>query len=83
MPNQTILKTIQPVIFRIYGDDGRSMALAKHLAEQLPMWETSLRYEARENMILHTCWNWFPGGGTAAIAARDIEAALNDEYRSG
>jgi hypothetical protein len=70
------LDAVSPIIARIYGTDETAAALALQLVERIDAWEPRFPNETRENMIRETCWMWFSGGSTAAIAARDIEAAL-------
>lgn len=76
----TTADKIGPVLTNIYGDNGLTRALIEHLAVKIDMFEDEdpFIYSGHRHLIIQeTCWNWFPGGGTATIAAYRVEAALD------
>jgi tripartite-type tricarboxylate transporter receptor subunit TctC len=64
--------TIAPTLIATYGKGSMVDALARHLAEKIDRCDWDSR--GREHMVMATCWDWFPGGGTAAAVAAKIEA---------
>lgn len=69
---------IEPIIRRTYGGNAMAERLAHYLVELIEAWEPD-ELETREDMIRDTCWNWFAGGSTAELVARQIEEALKAE----
>jgi hypothetical protein len=75
---------IRPILSEIYGHSATVDAMVEDLAERIHAFEPrdedffGPADKQREDMIRLQCWNWFSGGGTAAIAAERIEAALCD-----
>ena len=69
-------EAVRPVIIDRYGDGSMPHALADHLVQAI---EQQADLDDRERMIMHFCWNWFAGGDTAASAAAEIEARLNQQ----
>jgi hypothetical protein len=70
--------SIQEILAGIYGDSDMSRGLAERLEQKITNWQPYYPDETREDMIREVCWMWFSGGGTAAIAAKRIEAMLLD-----
>lgn len=69
---------IRPIITSTYGDNGMSRAAIINLAEKIDSFRVDLCVDdrSREDMIMLTLWDWFPGGSTAKVTAQKIEAAL-------
>jgi hypothetical protein len=81
MTADDIETVITPIILTTYGDSGVSVhaddtsyarAFIKLLSKRIAEYDG----EDRERMVMLACWDWFPGGGTAATTAKRIEAAL-------
>lgn len=75
----TTLEIVQSVLEPIYGSGSFPQAGYQHIAKKVDAWpncKPSYHARDREQMILHTCWDFFTGGGTAEIAARRLEEAL-------
>lgn len=70
----TTTELIRPAIWEIYGRSFMAEALVDHLGAKIDADDWDSR--GREYGIMIVCWDWFSGGGTAAIAARNIEEAL-------
>ena len=71
---------IGPILVATYGDNGMTRALIVHLADLID--RGGRPYGAtreREYTVMRTCWDWFPGGGTAEGVARRIEGVLPPE----
>lgn len=66
---------IRPILWDIYGQSSMTEALVDYLGEKIDNDDLDLR-RGREHAIMLACWNFFNGGGTAAIAARNIEETL-------
>jgi hypothetical protein len=78
----TTHEIIQPILRRTYGNGAMVDALAQRLAERVDEESPQdWRGRDRETMVLHECWNWFSGGGTAGITAKRIEHALREAGR--
>ncbi len=73
-----IIDTIQPIIYTTYGKSEMVDALIKYLASRIRDYEPCKNddLDSRERMIRMVCWDWMPGGTTAANVAKQIEAAL-------
>jgi hypothetical protein len=81
MSDEPTIRRIWPIIVEAYGANAMSDSLAKHLAAKIDAWpDVKPMYgaETREEMIRHTCWNWFSGGSTAEYVAKRIEAVLEE-----
>jgi hypothetical protein len=63
---------IAPYIENTYGKSHMAAALADELAFRLEDYHKP----DRTDFIMRICWNWFPGGTTAANVAERIDAAL-------
>lgn len=70
----TTTELIRPVIWEIYGRGAMAEALVDHLGAKIDTDDWDAR--GREHGLMIACWDWFAGGGTAAIAARNIENLL-------
>lgn len=80
----TTYEKIAPIIFETYGEAAMPKALAENLAVDIDSYNESAaagRYlvNTREELIWHTCWDWFSGGSTAEYVAKKIEAVLSEE----
>ena len=64
--------TIAPIITSTYGQGSMAHDLIDHLTEKIADYEGP----NLSQMILNTCWNWFPGGSTAAAVTARIEDVL-------
>lgn len=78
-----MLEKILPPLESVYGRGSMVTALAEHLVDKIDQFELGDPYIYGEvdkqlnDMIMQTIWNWFPGGGTAQIAADKVEEALD------
>jgi hypothetical protein len=70
----TTAERIAPIIFAAYGESSMTRALVNVLADKVERDDFDSR--GREHGIMLVCWMRFPGGGTAARVAADIEAVL-------
>lgn len=74
MPRTLLIEErIRPIIHETYGETPMSEGLIRNLARRIEEYHG----DRREHLIMNVCWNWFPGGDTAADAARRIEANLD------
>lgn len=75
---------IWPILRDTYGKGQMVRNLADCLEQGIDG-ARGFRYgrRSREYNVMQTCWNWFPGGDTAAATARKIETALKQYGRSG
>jgi hypothetical protein len=70
----TTAERIAPAVFATYGENSMSRGLVNELADKIDRDDWDSR--GREHGIMLVCWMRFPGGGTAARVAADIEAVL-------
>lgn len=71
--NETRQK-IEPILLRTYGRSPFAHALIEHVVTVIDRGRFD---HGREHAVQSACWVWFPGGDTAAKAAREIEEALS------
>lgn len=69
-------KIIRPILIATYGKGDMVQSLADHLVAKIDGYEPVDDRDSRERMVTLECWNWMPGGTTAASVARRIEEAL-------
>lgn len=78
--------TIEKALGSVYSRDGKTRgtmvdACAEHLDKN---WDKYLadvergRYDDMAHAIHLQIWNWFPGGGTAEIAANEVMEAMSE-----
>lgn len=72
---KTTEQIIRPIVRRTYGRNPMSEALIADLAERIDHWPRHSQ-RSREAGIMRRCWDFFPGGDTAAAVAEEIEAVL-------
>lgn len=79
---KTRKQVIEDALGTVYTHDGRTKgtmieALAKHLDAKWDEWESDEDYfQSFHHRLTLECWSWFPGGGTAEIAANKVCAAV-------
>lgn len=75
---QRKVEKIQAALEGVYGKGSMVTALAQHLLKKWPAFEDEEADGWRdvEYNVMLTIWNWFPGGGTAEIAAGRVMEAL-------
>lgn len=65
--------SIVGVLTKIYGRTPMNHALAKDLLKHLPEWEAKVANGFDlEQAVTNLIWNWWPGGDTAALAAKRV-----------
>lgn len=67
------IEIIQPIIFDTYGESSATRALSWDILHRMEIPDGA---RSREERIMHICWNWMTGGGTAEVVAGRIERAL-------
>lgn len=72
-------KTIQSALEEVYGKSWMTKGCAEEIARKYNRWLAG-EGDARRGGVLYAVhmviWNWFPGGGTAEIAAGKVIAAV-------
>lgn len=73
---------IAPILREAYGTGHMVESLADYLARRIDAYPKTMQHRSREDVVMKTCWDWFPGGDTAASVGAKIETAL-DAFESG
>lgn len=76
------LEAIQTAMVGVYGKGSMAIACAETINRNWDDWTAGKR-QADHGRGLHYAvhmeiWNWFPGGGTAEIAANHVLAAVEE-----
>lgn len=78
------LEQIATALASVYTRDGvvkpggMIEACAIFIDRRWDEWAESERYDGRPYEVHMCIWNWFPGGGTAEIAAQRVLAAVSE-----